>query len=179
MIRKKFSLTLFSLVSILSFDVFSDNPKVCFFIDEYYQGESLCTTEGNAINDLPIKWNDRISSISVSHGLVVSVFKDINFSGRTYTLKDNVESLSSPRWADLDDDISSFKVRSAACFYELDAFSGNSFCLSGNESLDLYHASDPADRRYHIVNTFNDSISSIKLPPDTQVTIYEDDNYTG
>ncbi|WP_174635133.1 peptidase inhibitor family I36 protein [Yersinia thracica] len=179
MIRKKFSLTLFSLVSILSFDVSSDNPKVCFFIDEYYQGESLCTTEGNAINDLPIKWNDRISSISVSHGLVVSVFKDINFSGRTYTLKDNVESLSSPRWADLDDDISSFKVRSAACFYELDAFSGNSFCLSGNESLDLYHASDPADRRYHIVNTFNDSISSIKLPPDTQVTIYEDDNYTG
>ncbi|HEN3568727.1 TPA: peptidase inhibitor family I36 protein, partial [Yersinia enterocolitica] len=164
---------------MLSFDVFSNNPKVCFFVDENYQGESLCTTEGNAINELPLKWNDRISSISVPRGLVVSVFKHINFSGRTLTLKDSVDSLSSLRWADLNDNISSFKVRSAACFYELDGFTGDSFCLSGNESLDLYHDSDPADRKYHIVNAFNDRISSIKLPPDTQVTLYEDDNYSG
>ncbi|MGE4669985.1 peptidase inhibitor family I36 protein [Yersinia enterocolitica] len=179
MIKMMFLFTLFSLVSMLSFDVFSNNPKVCFFVDENYQGESLCTTEGNAINELPLNWNDRISSISVPRGLVVSVFKHINFSGRTLTLKDSVDSLSSLRWADLNDNISSFKVRSAACFYELDAFSGDSFCLSGNESLDLYHDSDPADRKYHIVNTFNDRISSIKLPPDTQVTLYEDDNYSG
>ncbi|AIN17658.1 beta/Gamma crystallin family protein [Yersinia rochesterensis] len=179
MIRNKIPFILFSLVSMLSFDVFSNDPKVCFFVDENYKGESLCTTEGNAINDIPLKWNDRISSISVPRGLVVSIFKDINFSGRTLTLKDSVDSLSSLRWADLNDNISSFKVRSAACFYELDAFAGDSFCLSGNESLDLYHDSDPADRKYHIVNTFNDRISSIKLPPDTQVTLYEDDNYSG
>ncbi|WP_186378663.1 peptidase inhibitor family I36 protein [Yersinia kristensenii] len=179
MIKNKFPFILFSLVSMLSFDAFSNDPKICFFVDDNYQGESLCTTEGNAINDIPLKWNDRISSISVPHGLVVSVFKDINFSGRTLTLKDSVDSLSSLCWANLDDEISSFKVRSAACFYELDAFAGDSFCLSGNESLDLYHDSDPADRKYHIVNTFNDRISSIKLPPDTQVTLYEDDNYSG
>lgn len=41
-------------------------------------------------------------------------------------------------WTNLNDEISSFKVRSAACFYELDKFYGNSFCLSGNENIDLY-----------------------------------------
>ncbi|MDA5545863.1 exotoxin [Yersinia rochesterensis] len=179
MIKTMLLFILLSLVSMLSFEVLSSKPKVCFFIDENYQGESLCTTEGNAINELPLKWNDSISSISVPHGLVVSVFKNINFSGRTLTLKNNVDSLSSLRWANLNDEISSFKVRSAACFYELDAFAGDSFCLSGNENLDLYHDSDPADRKYRVVNIFNDNISSIQLPPDTQVTIYEDDNYTG
>lgn len=179
MIKKRFSLTLLSLILMLSFDVFSNAPKVCFFINDNYQGESLCTTEGNAINELPLKWNDRISSISVPYGMVVSVFKDINFSGRKLTLKDSVNSLSSLRWANLNDEISSFNVRSAACFYELDGFTGDSFCLSGNESLDLYHDNDAASRKYHVVNIFNDRISSIKLPPDTQVTLYEHDSFTG
>ncbi|WP_391592413.1 peptidase inhibitor family I36 protein [Yersinia hibernica] len=160
---------------ILSTNVYSSEPKICFYIDENFQGESLCTTEGNAVDILPGKWNDSISSIEIPHGMVVSVFKDDNFSGKTFTFKESVESLLLMHWTNLNDEISSFKVRSAACFYELDKFYGNSFCLSGNESIDLY-----ADgQKHHIVNPFNDGINSIKIPKDTQVTVYTDDGYGG
>lgn len=61
---------------ILSTNVYSSEPKICFYIDENFQGESLCTTEGNAVDILSGKWNDSISSIEIPHGMVVSVFKD-------------------------------------------------------------------------------------------------------
>ncbi|CNI88063.1 MULTISPECIES: peptidase inhibitor family I36 protein [Yersinia] len=175
MIKHEYLFLLMLFFSILSSDVYANEPKVCFYLDEDYQGESLCTTEGNAIDVLPTKWNDNISSIKIPKGMVVSVFKDDNFSGQTITFKDNVDSLSLVRWVNLDDEISSFKVRSAACFYELDKFAGNSFCLSGNETIDLY----TNDQERHVVNPFNDRVHSIKLPQDTQVTIYKDDGYRG
>ncbi|ATM94867.1 beta-gamma-crystallin [Yersinia frederiksenii] len=179
MIKLKCFLTLMLLFLIFSFDVNASQPKVCFFIDENYQGESLCTTEGNAIDVLPTKWNDSISSIEIPRGMVVSVSKDVYFSGQTLTFKDSVDSLLLLRWANLNDEISSFKVREAACFYEFDQFVGDSFCLSGNESIDLYNDSNLAKQQYHIVNPLNDRISSISIPNDTQVTIYKDDEYTG
>ncbi len=178
MIKYQSFLLLILFILILSSNVYSSQPKVCFFIDENYQGEVLCTTESNAVNVLPPKWNDNISSIKVPYGMVVSVSKDVNFSGKTLTFKDNVDSLLLLKWANLNDEISSFRVRSAACFYEFDGFSGESFCLSGNESIDLYQNINPG-RPYRIVNPLNDRISSISIPDDTQVTIYKDDEYTG
>lgn len=178
MIKYQSFLLLILFILILSSNVYSSQPKVCFFIDENYQGEALCTTEGNAVNVLPPKWNDNISSIKIPYGMVVSVSKDVNFSGQTLTFKDNVDSLLLLKWANLNDEISSFRVRSAACFYEFDGFSGESFCLSGNESIDLYQNINPG-RPYRIVNPLNDRISSISIPDDTQVTIYKDDEYTG
>lgn len=178
MIKYQSFLLLIIFILILSRDVYSNQPQVCFFMDENYQGESLCTTEGNSVDALPSKWNDRISSIKIPYGMVVSVSKDVNFSGKTLTFKDDVDSLLLLKWANLNNEISSFRVRSAACFYEFDGFSGESFCLSGNESIDLYQNNKPANK-YHIVNPFNDRISSISIPDDTHVTIYADDEYTG
>lgn len=179
MINNRRLLLLYLALAILSFNVFSNQPKICFFMDDNYKGESLCTTEGNSVSALLPKWNDDISSIYIPHGMVVSVYSDTDFSGISQTFKNNVDSLFYQRWTNLNDAISSFKVRSAACFYELDGFSGDSICLSGNESIDLYNNSDPIKRNYRIVNPLNDRVSSIKIPKNTQVSIYKNTDYSG
>ncbi|CNH01341.1 peptidase inhibitor family I36 protein [Yersinia pekkanenii] len=162
---------------ILTTNVFADNPKVCFFADEGYQGASICATQGLAVDNLSIEWNDRISSISVPPGMVVSVYKDINFSGGNLTFRENVDLFTSRQWADLNNTIRSFKVRSAACFYEYDDFLGDSICISGNERIDLYN--ETPGKLYNILHPLNDRISSVLLPPDTQAIIYENDGYNG
>ena len=60
MIKYQSFLLFILFILILSSDVHASQPKVCFFIDENYQGESLCTTEGNSVDILPAKWNDNI-----------------------------------------------------------------------------------------------------------------------
>ncbi|WP_232283936.1 exotoxin A binding domain-containing protein [Yersinia enterocolitica] len=107
----------------------------------------------------------------------MTVFKDIYFSGENLTFKESIDLEFSRRWANLNDAISSFKVRSAACFYEFDNFTGDSICISGNERIDLYN--ETYGRRSHILNPLNDKISSILLPKDTQAIIYENDGYGG
>lgn len=157
--------------------VFADQPKVCFFADEGYQGRSICATQGQAVSNLKSEWNDRISSISVPPGMVVTAFKDIYFSGENLTFKESVDLEHSRSWSNLNNSISSFKVRSAACFYSNDDFIGESVCISGNERIDLYDENH--DRQSHILNPLNDRISSILMPKDTQSIIYENDNYGG
>ncbi|AJJ61525.1 peptidase inhibitor family I36 protein [Yersinia aldovae] len=162
---------------LLTSHIFAQSPKVCFYADEGFQGESICATQGQAVSDLKHEWNDKISSITVPHGMVVTAFKDINFSGRSLTFKENIDLYSSRRWTNLNNAISSFKVRSAACFYEQDSFIGDSICISGNERIDLYSETRP--NRSHIMNPLNDRINSIIIPPDTQAIIYRNDSYSG
>ncbi|HDL8492538.1 TPA: peptidase inhibitor family I36 protein, partial [Yersinia enterocolitica] len=164
---------------VLITNVFAEQPKICFFAEEGFQGKSICATQGQAVSDLKMEWNDRISSIAIPPGMVVTAFQDINFSGKNFTFKESVDLYLSRRWADLNDAIRSFKIRSAACFYETDDFGGESICLSGNERIDLYHSSDLSLGQHHILNPLNDRVNSIKIPPNTQVTVYQDNNYSG
>ncbi|HEN3480775.1 TPA: peptidase inhibitor family I36 protein [Yersinia enterocolitica] len=164
---------------LLITNVFAEQPKICFFADEGFQGKSICATQGQAVSDLKMEWNDRISSIVIPPGMVVTAFQDINFSGKNFTFKESVDLYLSRRWADLNDAIRSFKIRSAACFYETDDFGGESICLSGNERIDLYHSSNLSLGQHHILHPLNDRINSIKIPSDTQVTVYQDNNYSG
>lgn len=175
MIYKFLFIVLFLITSTI--DVFAEQPKVCFFADEGYQGKYFCASQGQAVSDLRSEWNDRISSIYIPPGMIVTVFKDIYFSGENLTFKESIDLELSRRWANLNDAISSFKVRSAACFYEFDNFTGDSICISGNERIDLYN--ETYGRRSHILNPLNDKISSILLPKDTQAIIYENDGYGG
>ncbi|HHL2500867.1 TPA: hypothetical protein ACQ301_002937 [Yersinia enterocolitica] len=108
---------------------------------------------------------------------MVTTFKDINFSGENLTFKESVDLGISRRWISLNNAISYFKVRSAACFYARDDFIGESICISGNDRLDLYN--ETHGRQSHILNPLNDRISSILLPENTQTVIYENDNYGG
>ncbi|MEY4921976.1 MAG: hypothetical protein RLY17_693 [Pseudomonadota bacterium] len=162
---------------VLTTNVLAEYPKVCFYADEGYQGESICATQGQVVNDLKSEWSDKISSITIPPGMVVTVFKDINFSGRSLTFKENIDLYSARRWSNLNDSIRSFKVRSAACFYERDGFIGDSICMSGNERIDLYNESRRDSS--HIMNPLNDEINSIIIPPDTQAFVYKNDSYSG
>ncbi|HHH1510393.1 TPA: peptidase inhibitor family I36 protein [Yersinia enterocolitica] len=175
MIYNFFFIVLILIISTVN--VFAEQPKVCFFADEGYQGNSFCASQGQAVSDLRTEWNDRISSIYIPPGMIVTVFKDIYFSGENLTFKESIDLEFSRRWANLNDAISSFKVRSAACFYDFDNFTGDSICISGNERIDLYN--ETYGRRSHILNPLNDKISSILLPKDTQAIIYENDGYGG
>ncbi|EKN3343132.1 peptidase inhibitor family I36 protein [Yersinia enterocolitica] len=162
---------------ILTTNVFAEEPRICFFEDENYQGRSICAHQGQAVSNLKTEWNDKISSIIIPLGMVVTTFKDINFSGENLTFKESVDLGLSRRWTSLNNAISSFKVRSAACFYTNDDFIGESICISGNERLNLYNGTH--GRQSHMLNPLNDRISSILLPADTQTIIYENDNYGG
>ncbi|HHL2559349.1 TPA: peptidase inhibitor family I36 protein [Yersinia enterocolitica] len=161
----------------LTTNVLAEQPRICFFADENYQGSSICATQGQTVSNLKKEWNDKISSIHIPPGMVVTTFKDINFSGENLTFKESVDLGLSRRWTSLNNAISSFKVRSAACFYSSDDFIGESICISGNERIDLYN--ETYGRQSHMLNPLNDRISSILIPEDTQTIIYENDNYGG
>ncbi|WP_145518797.1 peptidase inhibitor family I36 protein [Yersinia mollaretii] len=170
---KRFPLFLLML-SMLYFDVLAEQPKICFHQDSNYNGDSICAKEGEVVNILPLKWNDRISSISVPKGMIVTVYENSDFSGRSVTLKESVDFLSAEGPRGLNDAISSFSVRHAACFYEYDQFFGNSICLSGGEKMDLYKGNES-----YIDRSLNDRVSSIKVPKNMQVTLFKDDHYNG
>ncbi|EEQ09990.1 Beta-gamma-crystallin [Yersinia mollaretii ATCC 43969] len=174
MIKTKHFPLFFLMLSMLGFDVLADQPKVCFYKDSYYNGASICATEGSLVNILPLKWNDRISSISVSKGMIVTVYEDGDFAGRSLTLKESIDFLSSKGAKGLNDAISSFSIKHAACFYEYDQYFGGSMCLSGGEKMDLYKGLES-----HIDRSLNDRVSSIKVPKNMQVTLFKDDNYNG
>ncbi|CQD38103.1 peptidase inhibitor family I36 protein [Yersinia mollaretii] len=174
MIKNKRFPLLFLILPMLGFDALADQPQVCFYKDSHYNGDSICATEGDIINILPLKWNDRISSISVPKGMVVTVYEDGDFSGLSLTLKESVDLLSSKGEKGFNDAISSFSIKHAACFYEYDQFLGGSICLSGGEKIDLYKGLES-----HIDRSLNDRISSIKVPENMQVTLFKDDNYNG
>ncbi|MFW5394122.1 peptidase inhibitor family I36 protein, partial [Yersinia sp. 2544 StPb PI] len=164
---------------ILTENVSAQQGKVCFFANNNYTGKSICAGQGQEVSDLKDEWNDKISSIFVPSGMIVTVYENNDFSGKLLTFRDDVDLFSSRSWADLNNEISSFRVRSAACFYEQDDFLGESICLSGNEYVDLFNNTDRRRKQSHILNPLNDKISSIKLPQNTQVTVYKNDNYSG
>ncbi|PHZ34113.1 beta/gamma crystallin domain-containing protein, partial [Yersinia kristensenii] len=60
------------------------------------------------------------------------------------------------------------KESASACFYTEDKFQGESFCLTAPGAIDLYNRKD---------SHLNDRISSIKIPAETQVTIYKNDHF--
>ncbi|AHK18029.1 exotoxin [Yersinia similis] len=167
------------MFSLLIFDAYADEPKVCFYMDDNYNGESLCTTQGNSVADIPDQWNDRISSISVPHGLIVTVYGDINFAGASRTFEADVDLVSDKSLMYLNDNISSFEIKKAVCFYGESNFTGDSVCLSGGEEIDLYRGGYSERKKSHLLNTLNDDVYSIKIPPGMQATVYEDDNYNG
>lgn len=174
MIKTKHFPLFFLMLSMLSFDVLADQPKVCFYKDSYYNGASICATEGSLVNILALKWNDRISSISVPKGMIVTVYEDGDFAGRSLTLKESIDFLSSKGDKGLNDAISSFSIKNAACFYEYDQYFGDSMCLSGGEKMDLYKGQES-----HVDRSLNDRVSSIKVPKNMQITLFKDDNYNG
>ncbi|CRY55201.1 beta-gamma-crystallin [Yersinia intermedia] len=174
MMKNKHQLLFISLLMVLSNDVLAEKDKVCFYADSNYTGEAICADEGSEVKRMMKSWNDRISSITIPEGGVISVYESDNFLGRSITLKNNIDFLSHPNLKYFNDIISSFKIKYSACFYEYDNFSGEPICLASGEQVDLYN-----ERQHNISDSMNDRVSSIKVPPAMQVTLYKDDRYNG
>lgn len=181
MMRFKKNIYLFFIINAFCFEILADEPAVCFFMDDNYHGESICATQGKYNSDINYRWNDRISSISVPHGMEVVVYQDINYSGVSLSVKENIDLVKNNdnKKSILNDAISSFKIKKAACFYDDDYFSGEAFCISAGEEIDLYVDHNGINQNYPIINYMNDEIKSINIPFGFQVSVYEDDHFNG
>ncbi|MGZ3721822.1 MAG: peptidase inhibitor family I36 protein, partial [Bdellovibrionales bacterium] len=155
--------------------------QICFYEHINFAGQSFCVNEGASSDNLvPSGWNDRISSISVSGNIGVTVYQDINYVGQSLYINQTVADIRSygGQWNDF---ISSFSVdggwhnpppppsrRGQVCFYENINYSGQSFCMS------------PGDQNANLVPSgWNDRISSIWVDGDASVYVYQDINYGG
>lgn len=93
---------------ILTENVSAQEEKVCFFANNNYTGKSVCAGQGQEVSDLKDEWSDKISSIFVPSGMIVTVYENNDFSGKALTFRDDVDLFSSRSWADLNNEISSF-----------------------------------------------------------------------
>ncbi|WP_186381663.1 peptidase inhibitor family I36 protein, partial [Yersinia massiliensis] len=96
MMKNKCLLLFFLMLMVLSSKVLAERNEICFYADSNYTGESICAAEGNEVKSIMKNWNDRISSISVPKGMTVLIYEGNNFSGRSMTLKSNIDFLSHP-----------------------------------------------------------------------------------
>src|SRR5581483_2715252 len=64
----------------------------CFYKDADFRGEYFCVPRGASYAELPPGFNDAISSVRVM-GARVTIFQDVNFSGRSDRLDSDVPDL--------------------------------------------------------------------------------------
>ncbi|WP_145932055.1 beta/gamma crystallin-related protein [Yersinia bercovieri] len=178
MIKNNRVLLFVSMLLILNCDAMAEQPKVCFYANEYYLGDSFCAAEGFFFHSLFPQWNDRISSIKVPYGMTVTLYENVDFSGHSFTLNSDTDLLHSQdlRW--FNDKTSSLRVKDAVCIYESDNFIGDAICLSEGKQIDLY-SHDKIKSPHMLLNSLNDQINSITVPRGMQVTAYKNDNFSG
>lgn len=73
----------------------------CFFDQPNFRGRSFCVTQGQALNNLPPGFNDRIQSIQVRGPVEVQIYNDNNFGGAAARTRRDVPNLRS--WSIPDD----------------------------------------------------------------------------
>lgn len=168
-----------SVILMMSQPAYSDKAKVCFYELADFGGESFCAEESESkpIYHYNDHFNDGIASISVPPGMIVTLYESGDFSGKEKTLKNDID-LPELESLGLYKKINSYRIASAACFYDEDKFQGNSTCLALNQKIDLYHDSQGiinSNRNSLLIN--NDSINSITVPQGMMATIYKNDNF--
>ncbi|WP_186367517.1 peptidase inhibitor family I36 protein, partial [Yersinia aldovae] len=167
------------IIIITSKNASSNEPKICFYEDDNYHGEHICMNQGDNIKNLPMNLNDKFSSISIPFGMEVIVYKDNQYSGIKSKLTRNM-NVGELAKLDLNDEISSFRIMPASCFYSLSNFTGDSICLSTGRELDIYNENKSRmESNIQVIPVLNDNIESISIPEKNQVTIYESDSFGG
>lgn len=65
----------------------------CFYDTANFRGRSFCVDRGQALNNLPPGFNDRIQSIRVFNGAEVQIFNDNNFAGAAARTRRDIPNL--------------------------------------------------------------------------------------
>jgi Peptidase inhibitor family I36 len=169
---------------------------VCFYKDADFRGAHFCMEAGDRMARVPQGFNDQISSLRIFGHTDITVFENTDFGGRILRLHGDVADLKSYEvspghtW---NDRISSIEVsadrdsqdryhdhdrdrdrnnddqgrRGGACFYKDADFHGEKFCVERGERL------------ARLPEGFNDTISSIRIFGDTEITVYQDRDFGG
>jgi hypothetical protein len=158
----------------------ADTPQngVCFYENSNFRGQYFCS-DTNTQNPM-IGMNDRISSLRVFGNASVTVFQDREFLGRSQTFSNDVTDLSQDGW---NDTITSVRVRAGrstgtrfgrsavpangACFYENVNFTGDYFCSTQGETVEM------------VPQGTNDRISSIRLLGNAELVVFRDRDFQG
>ncbi|CRY01512.1 peptidase inhibitor family I36 protein [Yersinia enterocolitica] len=157
---------------------YSDEAKVCFYELADFRGESFCSTESESKSIHNDGFDNKIESISVPPGMVVTLYDGVNFSGKTITLKNDI-NLQELKSSGLYYKINSYQIAPAICFYTEDGYQGDSTCLAANQQIDLYHDTEVIlESNRHVLPIHNDSIKSITIPQGMIAKIYKNDNFT-
>ncbi|ENO8654440.1 GNAT family N-acetyltransferase [Yersinia enterocolitica] len=162
---------------IISHPTYSEQGEVCFYELDDFRGESFCSNEGEIKSTYHDGFNNKIESISVPPGMVVTLYDDIDLSGNKLKLKNDI-NLPGLKKSGFYNKVNSYKIAPAICFYTEDEFQGSSTCLASNQQIDFYHDTEAiieSDRQ--ALPIYNDSIQSITIPPGMIATIYKDDNF--
>jgi len=191
--RTLFSLVFLSLAVMAAAQPRSDVPRngACFYRDTGYRGSYFCTQVGDSLQNLPSGFNDSIRSIRIYGNAQVQAFNDNQFRGADTIFRSDVPDLHmlvmatdrNRNWAER---ISSLHVTAAfdrdyqlqwgqgrnyggvgACFFDQTNFRGRSFCIDRGQSLN------------NLPSGFNDRIQSIRVFGDSEVQIFNDNNFGG
>lgn len=163
---------------IISPPTYSEKGEVCFYELDDFRGESFCSNEGEIKSTYHDGFNNKIESISVPPGMIVTLYDDINLSGNKLKLKNDI-NLPGLKKSGFYNKVNSYKIAPAICFYTEDEFQGSSTCLASNQQIDFYHDTEAiieSDRKD--LPIYNDSIQSITAPKGMIATIYKNDNFT-
>ncbi|HDL6961872.1 TPA: GNAT family N-acetyltransferase [Yersinia enterocolitica] len=164
-------------ILIISPPTYSEQGEVCFYELEDFRGESFCTKEGETKSTHHDNFDNKIESISVPPGMIITLYDDIDLSGNKLRLKNDI-NLQELKKSGFYKKINSYKTAPAICFYTEDNFQGSSTCLASNQQIDFYYdaaAIIESDRQ--ALPIYNDSIQSITIPQGMMATVYKNDNF--
>ena len=88
--------------------------EACFYENFNYQGNSFCVRAGEALEAMPSRMNDRVSSIRTFGRSEVTVYRDDSFGGGSVRFDNDVPDLREANW---NDRISSVQVRGTSSGY--------------------------------------------------------------
>jgi Vacuolar protein sorting-associated protein 62/Beta/Gamma crystallin len=143
------------------------SPGVIVYADSNYQGWSQELAVGSYDKASLTIGNDKLSSIIVPSGYVVTVYEDSGFSGKSMTLTSSAVDLGN-----VNDEVSSLVIAPATTATGVIIY-GDSAYGGWNKELAVgsYNLSD--------LGIGNDTLSSLKVPTGYKVTLYRDSNFGG
>ena len=148
-----------------------NDDQVTVYRDCYFKSVSKSFGEGNFRDyDLGVG-NDKISSLKIPRGWIVTVYENNNFDGASRVFTHTVDCVPQG-W---NDRISSMRVSRLSNYYTNNPVVVYRDCNYRSESQSF---GEGWYRDYEL-GVGNDKISSLKIPYGWTVTVYQDDNYKG
>jgi hypothetical protein len=149
----------------------NNDDQVVVYRDCYFKSVSKAFGEGNFRHDELGVGNDKMSSLKIPRGWLVTVYENDNFDGASRVFTHDVDCVPQ----DWNDRISSMRISRLVNYYSNNPVVVYRDCNYRSESQSF---TEGWYRDYQL-GVGNDKISSLKIPWGWTVTVYQDDNYKG